>query len=297
MIKSWLTAARLRTLPLALSCTFMGSAVALEFGAFDALIFTFAILTTTALQILSNFANDYGDYKNGADTLANRQDRMLTSGAITEKQMKTGLILTSVASFVLGLGLLLVSFSLSELVELAVLLGIGLGAIWAALKYTAGDNPYGYRGLGDLFVFLFFGLVGVVGTVYLYVHQVKMLYFVYAVVIGCFSVAVLNLNNMRDIHSDAKAGKVTIPVRLGFIQAKVYHYLLIGTGWIGVLRVALEQSSSWYFMLLLPLGIQLKHLAKVKKCTDPKELDGELKKIALTTFLISLIFFGISILS
>lgn len=282
---------------MALSCTLMGSAVAVQFGAFDWLIFACAMLTTTALQILSNFANDYGDFKNGADALGDRQDRMLTSGAITEKQMKKGLILTSVIAFMLGLGLLLVSFSVSELVKLGILLLIGLGAIWAALKYTAGDNPYGYRGLGDLFVFLFFGLVGVVGTVYLYVHEVKMMHFIYAVIIGCFSVAVLNLNNMRDLVSDAQAGKITIPVRLGFAQAKIYHYLLLGTGWLGIARVALEQSNVGYFALLLPLGIQFKHFLTVKRCTIPKELDPELKKVALSTFLISILFFGFQFFS
>ena len=151
-LKPWIKAARLKTLPLALSCTLTGTALALSKTSFNGLIFGLAVLTTVLLQVLSNFANDYGDFRKGTDSRANRQDRALASGDITEVQMKKGLYLFSGLSFSSGVSLLLVSFNASELLFVGLMLIVGICSIWAAIKYTAGKGAYGYRGLGDVFV-------------------------------------------------------------------------------------------------------------------------------------------------
>ncbi len=292
-IKFWIKAARLRTLPLALSCTFTGSSLAAKLGQFDFYIFAFAILTTIFLQVLSNFANDYGDFKNGADLVKDRSDRMLSSGNISEKSMKIGLILTTVLTFFSGFILLHLSFGLNQWPTFLGMLLLGVGAIWAAIKYTTGSNPYGYKGLGDLFVFLFFGLVGVFGTQFLFCgfQTLYLSTFYYALIIGFLSVSVLNLNNLRDIETDALASKITIPVRLGFQKAKVYHYWLLFLSWLFLFLVIFLEYSHAKLFLLLPVFFQINHLVVVKKCTQPQLLDSELKKVALSTFAISLILF------
>jgi 1,4-dihydroxy-2-naphthoate octaprenyltransferase len=291
----WIKAARLRTLPLALSCTFMGSALAFKFNAFDLTIFIFAIITTVVLQVLSNFANDYGDFKNGADTVKNRADRMLSSGNISEKDMQIALVLTSIVALVSGCILLFISFDKNELAKLLLMLFLGLAAIWAALKYTTGENPYGYKGLGDLFVFLFFGLVGVMGTSYLYYQNFTGLHVLASMLVGFMSVAVLNLNNLRDINTDELAIKITIPVRLGWKKAKIYHTVLMFSAWICLVILLINYWNLYLSIILLPFAIQVKHLLDVWKCTVPEALDAELKKVALTTFLITFFFFLIVI--
>lgn len=287
-IKPWVKAARLRTLPLALSCTLTGTALALSKHAFKWEVFCLAILTTVFLQVLSNFANDYGDYKKGTDTIANRQDRALASGDISEVQMKRVLILFSVLCFIVGLGLLAVSFSKDELQLIIFMVLVGLGAIWSAIKYTSGKNAYGYKGLGDVFVFLFFGLVGVLGTQFLYIREVMWLDFLLVIAIGGLSVAVLNLNNLRDIISDKESGKVTVPVRLGFKKAKLYHLVLFVLVWLSLICYSVLSFNLWYLVFVAPFLLHVKHLFYVFKTTQPNLLDAELKKVALSTFVISL---------
>jgi 1,4-dihydroxy-2-naphthoate polyprenyltransferase len=291
---AWIKAARLRTLPLALSCTLVGATLALQHGVFGWSIFALSILTTILLQVLSNFANDYGDFKNGADLIKGRGDRMLSSGQITESSMKTGLILTSVLSFLSGIALIFVSFGFGQILPVLFMIALGLAAIWAALKYTAGSNPYGYRGLGDVFVFLFFGLVGVLGTQFLYQQSVNLDSIPYALLIGFLSVAVLNLNNLRDIETDALANKITIPVRLGFKKAKQYHFALLIMAWLSLTFVITQDFNSYKLIVILPVLLQVKHLSFVIKCTEPQLLDTELKKVALSTFFIGVLLFLIS---
>lgn len=294
-LKPWLKAARLRTLPLALSCTLTGTALAMSKGAFDILIFGFAILTTVLLQVLSNFANDYGDFKKGTDVKAGRQDRALASGEITTRQMKIALYVFSGLCFVSGILLLLVSFSLQELPLIIFMVLVGLGAIWAAIKYTSGNNAYGYKGLGDVFVFLFFGLVGVLGTQFLYTREFLFTDLLLVVVIGGLSVAVLNLNNLRDIISDEVSGKITVPVRLGFEKAKVYHLIMFVLVWCSLLVFFFLSFNVWLTILVLPLMLHVKHLVFVFKTKEPGHLDSELKKIALSTFFISVVILVIQL--
>ena len=288
-LSSWIKAARLRTLPLALSCTLAGTALAASKGAFDWKVFVLAALTTILLQVLSNFANDYGDFQKGTDQKADRQDRALASGEITASQMKSALYIFSGLSFISGVSLLAVSFSSQELLKVGAMLLLGLGAIWAAIKYTSGENAYGYRGLGDLFVFLFFGIVGVIGTQYLYTRDILWMDFLLAVVIGGLSVAVLNLNNLRDIHSDKEAGKITIPVRLGFARAKLYHVVIFCDVWMSLGLYSYFNFNRWLAVLVLPLLLHVVHLRKVFKENEPQNLDPELKKIALSTFFVAIV--------
>lgn len=293
-IKSWISAARLRTLPLAASCTLTGSALAWNEGKGDWSIFILALLTTFLLQILSNFANDYGDYSHGVDN-AERvgPKRALQSGQITKQQMTSALVVCSLLALLSGISLLWLSFTNDGLFGQALIfLVIGIAAIGAAFKYTVGKNPYGYRGLGDLFVFLFFGIVGVCGTYYLYAQEWNAWTLLPAITIGLLSTAVLNLNNLRDHINDAASGKRTMVVMLGFNGGKIYQAIIVTLALLSMvvwMFIFNESITQWLPMVVLFIPEVL--LVKVFKTTDPALLDTELKKIALSTFLFSIFFF------
>lgn len=293
--KAWISAARLRTLPLSVSGILMGAAFAFINAYFNFLIFILAIATTLVLQILSNFANDYGDGVKGTDN----EDRVgpkraLQSGNISEKQMKSAIVFSSFIAFVLAVCLIYVSFGSDNLIYTLAFIALGLLAIYAAIKYTVGNSAYGYRGLGDVFVFLFFGLVSVIGTYFLFSQKLDSLIIYPAIAIGLLSTAVLNLNNMRDQESDQKAGKNTLVVKLGNAKAKLYHTSMITVAFISfVIYVYLLKDWMQYICLVgfIPLFI---HLLKVRKNNNPKLLDPELKKVALSTFSIALLHFIVS---
>jgi 1,4-dihydroxy-2-naphthoate octaprenyltransferase len=227
-ISKWLKAARLRTLPLAMGGVILGGFLAAYEFAFSWPVMLLTILTAVLLQILSNLANDYGDFLKGTDQAAGRNDRALASGAISIGVMKKALWIVGAVTFLCGLALLFIAFQKPNLTFL-VWLVIGILAIAAALKYTAGKNPYGYKGLGDLFVLLFFGPVAVGGTFFLMRGEISPNLFAPAVAFGLLCTAVLNINNLRDIETDALAGKKTLVVRLGFNKAIWYQYFLFGT--------------------------------------------------------------------
>lgn len=290
-VKNWIQASRLRTLPLALSSIFMGSAFIPANRHFFAVL-ALASLTTLFLQVLSNLANDFGDFQNGADN-AQRvgPSRAVQTGAISIQSMKIGIGVMATMSFISGCSLLLVSFGLDNWPMLLVFLAFGLLAIGAAFKYTAGKNPYGYRALGDLSVFIFFGILGVLGTHYLHKSEVPLSALLLAIAIGFLAASVLNLNNLRDIENDGESGKKTIPVLLGFSKGKIYHCFLMSSAWIAIIGSTLIlDASKWTYLVLLVLPIHLLHLKKVWSTAEPSLIDPELKKIALTTFLISLVF-------
>lgn len=295
---------RLRTLPLSFSVIIMGSAFAWELlnflskildptKYFNWTIFTFLLLTTLFLQILSNLANDYGDAVKGTDN-DNRvgPERAIQSGIITAKEMKNGIIITSILSLVSGLYLLYLTFGDILNLKFILFLVLGLLAIAAAIKYTVGKGAYGYRTLGDFFVFIFFGLVGVGGSFYLLVKESFHFGILWsAISMGAFCVMVLNLNNMRDRINDAASGKRTMAVILGFKGAKIYHYVLMIIGLSWPIIVMLSVLKSPYVLILLPiLIIHLVHLRTVIRIKEPADFDPELKKIALTTFLFSILF-------
>ena len=293
-ISDWIEAMRLRTLPLSLSSILVGSAMVANKNASFASVLVLALLTTITLQILSNLANDYGDTQNGADS-ADRVGpaRAVQSGKISGPQMKRAMYISGALAFGLGLALIFISFAAtSNWLLIFTFLLLGLGAIAAAVKYTAGKNPYGYRGMGDLFVFLFFGIVGVGGTYFLLQNSLHWSILFPAITIGCFSAAVLNLNNMRDIHSDGKAGKRTLVVIMGAQNAKIYHFTLVIIGWLSLIfYLLLFRSTEWMWLSLLFIPLHFKHLLKVFHVKDPSGFDSELKLVALSTFGVSLLLF------
>lgn len=301
---------RLRTLPLSFSVIFLGSALAnliqdsdsrlKLFGEFNWNILILTLITTLLLQILSNLANDYGDAKKGADN-ENRigPERAIQSGIISHGAMLNGIIITAVLSLISGIWLLLVAFDYNLNWTFIGFIVLGLFAIAAAIKYTVGKRAYGYSGLGDLFVFLFFGLVGVAGTFYLHTNVFSWLILLPGITMGCFSVAVLNLNNMRDRENDQLVGKNTLVVKMGPHKSKTYHYFLFILAYLAfplpiTVTLAIVDGDFRFFIPLIPvLAIHIVHLIKVYKITEPKDFDPELKKIALSTFLYALLFFAV----
>ncbi|MEY2922600.1 MAG: hypothetical protein RL108_1226 [Bacteroidota bacterium] len=299
-MKHWIEAARLRTLPLSVSGIIVGSMYALANPTDDVLtptevfnwkLFTFAILTTLGLQILSNFANDYGDGMKGTDN----EDRVgpkrtIQSGVITPLAMKRAIILTSGLTLLSAIYLIYLAFGAHNLGYSLFYLILGIAAIASAIRYTVGNSAYGYRGFGDLFVFVFFGLVSTLGVNFLYSKQLDAVLFLPATAIGFLSVAVLNLNNMRDEASDRKSGKNTLVVKMGIENAKKYHYFLISAAMILVLLFAVISNFNFdqYLFLLAYLPL-LKHIVTVYKNQNSKLLDPELKKVALSTFALSIL--------
>lgn len=290
-IKSWITSFRLRTLPLSLSCIAMGSFLAYFNSFFDWNIFIFSFLTTIFLQILSNLANDYGDAIFGADNKHRTgPNRMVQAGHITEIQMKRMIIFFGIISFITGLILLYIS-NLDN-TSYIFFLALGILAIIAAVNYTIGmKKPYGYKGLGDISVYLFFGLVAVLGSYYLHAKSLDWQLLLPASTCGFFATAVLNVNNMRDIDSDKIAGKISIPVRIGLKKALIYHgALLIGGLIFSIVFVLLNYKSPFQFIFLLSIPLLLKNYLGVKKAKSSMEMDPYLKQMAITTLLFVLLF-------
>jgi len=308
-MKHYIQAARLRTLPLSVSGIIVGSMYALANPTereltptlnFNWLLFGFAILTTLGLQVLSNFANDYGDGVKGTDN----EDRVgpmraLQSGMISAAAMKNAIIITSFLTFVSAVLLIYFAFGQDYFWFSLIFLVLGISAIASAIRYTVGNSAYGYRGYGDIFVFIFFGIVSTVGVNFLYSKQLDWLLFLPATSIGLLSVGVLNLNNMRDEASDRKVNKNTLVVKMGTEKAKKYHYSLIVTAMVLLIVFAIyfdrhkdvqpdKINFDIYFFIIafVPLFF---HLKTVKNNKVPKELDPELKKLALTTFAIAIL--------
>ncbi len=290
-MKHWIQAFRLRTLPLALASIGMGTFLAASAGHFNAGVFALCALTTIFLQVLSNLANDYGDSVHGADSAERKgPQRAVQSGAISKKAMRNAMILFTILSLGSGIGLLYVAFGWSSQAFM-VFVGIGVLAIAAAITYTAGYRPYGYVGLGDVSVLLFFGLVAVLGSAYLYEQQLNYEYLLPALTTGLFSVAVLNVNNIRDIESDKVAGKHSIPVRIGRANAVIYHWLILGFGYLAsATYVFLNYSNPAQLGILLVVPLLAKNGRAVKVYREASQLDPFLKQMALTTLLFVILF-------
>ncbi len=298
-MKHWLHAFRLRTLPLAASSIIVGSALGYFFSTnrigpsyhFNFRVFLLSLTTAVLLQILSNLANDLGDHQHGTDN-ADRvgPQRAVQSGAITPAQMKRAMFVCGLLAFISGCALIMIALGFT--VKTLIFLLLGLLAIGAAVKYTFGRNPYGYAGLGDVSVFLFFGIVGVCGTYYLHAREFLAPVSIAAVAFGLLSTGVLNVNNMRDIHNDAASGKRTLVVRMGLANAKRYHSFLVLGGIIILLFLFIAFMPSAKFLviawpiLLLPLV----HLLKVRRTKEPRALDPQLKVLAMGTFFTALLF-------
>tara|TARA_R110002012_G_scaffold269825_1_gene453992 strand:+ start:40 stop:942 length:903 start_codon:yes stop_codon:yes gene_type:complete len=291
-INSWISAARLRTLPLSVSGIIVGTTIAVNEGVFSITIFSLALATTLGLQVLSNFANDYGDGVKGTDN----EDRVgpqraIQSGLISQKEMFQGIVITSIVTLLFAVLLIYAAFGKENLGYALFFFLLGVGAIAAAIKYTVGKSAYGYRGLGDVFVFIFFGLVAVYGSYFLYAHQWNWLVLLPSFSIGFLSMGVLNLNNMRDRISDEKAGKNTLVVKLGAKNAKNYHYALILGAILCLVLFTVLTLESVNDFLYLPAFIPLiMHLKRVVENENATLLDPELKILALSTFAAALLF-------
>ena len=289
--KAWLSAARLRTLPLSVSGIIVGTCLAYYNGDFNGTIFSLAILTTISLQVLSNFANDYGDGVKGTDN-ENRigPERAIQSGEITPKQMLVGIKINVLCVMICSFLLIYTAFGEGNLLYSILFYVLGGISIYAAMNYTMGKSAYGYKGLGDIFVFMFFGLLSVMGTYFLYSKQLDHVVILPAISLGLLSVGVLNLNNMRDINSDILSNKITLAVKLGAKRAKTYHIILISTAIVLSLVFSILYYTSVYnllfFIAYIPLVIHLKTVIKAK---TPQEFDPQLKVLALTTFLLALL--------
>ncbi len=292
MLKAFVKAARLRTLPLSVSGIVLGSFLAAQQGMFNMSIFVLALITTIGFQVVSNFANDYGDGVKGTDN-ANRigPQRALQSGAISPTQMLNAIKITSLVTFVVTLVLIYIAFGTAHLKYMLIFLILGIASIAAAIKYTMGDNPFGYSGYGDIFVFLFFGLLGVIGSYFLYTKQLDYTLLLPATTLGALSAGVLNLNNMRDRVSDKASNKRTLVVKMGPIYAKYYHYSLLMLALTCAVIYTLFHFRSYpQFLFLIAFIPILRHLKVVHKNESPALLDPELKILALSTFLFAILF-------
>lgn len=290
-MKKWLEAARLRTLPLALASIGMGSFLAAARGNFRWDVFLLCAFTTILLQVLSNLANDYGDAVNGADG-SDRVGpmRSVQSGAISKKSMLSAVVLFSILSLVSGVFLLYVAFG-GFGIAFWYFIGLGLVAILAAVFYTAGRNPYGYAGFGDLSVLLFFGFMAVMGSSYLFEKEWVVVQLLPALSVGLFSVGVLNVNNIRDIASDRKAGKMSIPVRIGREKAVRYHVFLIVLGLLSALVYALFTPQNFgHLIFLASIPLFLKNMKAVAQFKEADQLDPYLKQLAISTLAFVLLF-------
>lgn len=285
-VKDWISSFRLRTLPLALSCILGGSFLAFVEGGFRLDVLILAAITTILLQVLSNIANDYGDGVKGTDN-ENRvgPTRAIQSKAISPAQMKKAVIINAILAFISGILLIYTSLKNASSTEILIFVGLGVASVIAAITYTIGKKAYGYSGMGDIFVFLFFGLIGVFGVYYLHAHIFNWEVIWMAAFVGLMSTAVLNMNNMRDITNDKESGKNTLVVKIGFASAKYYHSFLIVGAIICLQLMFWEyELNSLYYIAFLPSFLFLKNAFFVQKAQFPKTLDPELKKLALGTF-------------
>lgn len=293
-MKNWLQAFRLRTLLLSLACILMGVFLAkMDNAQVSNISIILTLATALFLQILSNLANDYGDSKHGADHDGRKgPKRAVQSGKISASHMLLAIKIGVALSFVTGIALLYTCLPVIGMQGVLTLFILGIASIVAAIAYTNGKKPYGYAGLGDISVFLFFGLVAVCGTYYLLTGSFAINILFPAFSCGLFSVGVLNLNNMRDIDSDIPAGKKSIPARLGYTNSKIYHYLLIILALISsliyVLSVTTVQWNNLLFIISFPLFI--KQLFTVKNTQEKLLLDPLLKQLAISTMLFVLLF-------
>lgn len=291
-IGAWINAFRLRTLPLSFSSVIIGSFLAFHRGFFQMPVLIGALLTTLFLQILSNLANDYGDTVHGVDNhLRTGPKRSVQSGAISRKEMRAAIGIFTGLSLVSGVWLLVKGTQGLQLSSAFILFAIGIAAIAAAIKYTIGKRPYGYIGLGDVAVFVFFGLTGVLGTYFLHTHQITPHEFLPAISIGLFSTGVLNLNNLRDHENDRNSGKRTLIVLMGVKNGKLYHALLIVCAIISALIfTALHYRNPGQLIYLVTIPFFIRNIVAVFKNTKAENLDPELKRLALTTLFFAITF-------
>ena len=280
---------RLRTLPLSTAGIMLGIMLAVRDNDVPWHVILFTVLTTISLQILSNMSNELGDYLSGTDGNGRQGPAYsMESGALTEDEMRSAIRIMVLVCIIFGLAMIRSSFGTVFCIAGESLVVLGGLAIWAAMHYTLGKHPYGYMGLGDLFVFLFFGLVPVMGGYFVSAHTIDWLTVLPASTIGLFSVGVLNVNNMRDMESDAKT-RVTVPLLIGLRRARIYHTILIVTGWMLLPAYTIISGGSVFsYLYLITLPLYIKHLCCIWKLPQDK-LDPMLPMLVISTFGLSLL--------
>lgn len=298
-LKNWIEAARPRTLPLAFASIMLGSLLAAAEGSFRPTVLVAGLLTTLFLQVLSNFANDYGDSVTGVDNEERAGPaRSVQKGAITMLGMRSAMLVSSLLALASGIWLVIKGIGTTNASLFLLFLLVGLSAITAAIKYTVGKKPYGYMGAGDLFVFLFFGWTGVIGIHYLHTNAWDLSTLLPATAFGLMATAVLNLNNLRDRFQDEKGGKRTLVVRAGKEGGTLYHFfLLIGAMLLSFVHSFLYYNSPWQLIYLIAFPVFIIDLVKVIRTEDHAELDPELKRVAIGALLYALCFGGGLLLS
>ena len=291
-LKVWLKAVRLRTLPLSVSGILIGNSLCFQDPEFSGILFVLMLFTAISFQIISNFANDYGDGVKGTDN-DNRlgPKRVLQQGLLSREILKKGIVIISLISLLLAFVLIFLAFGSNSWYYILIFIGLSFASVWAAILYTVGNKAYGYYGFGDLFVFLFFGGVSVLGAYFIQLKTFSYPAILLSLVVGFLSVGVLNLNNMRDIDNDAFVGKRTLVVIMGAAIAKKYHLLLLIVS-VSILVYVFSSVSIRFFWIpylaIIPLIV---HFISVLKNSEPKFFDPELKKLSLSIFLLSLLVF------
>jgi|TARA_B110000881_G_scaffold101328_1_gene88995 1,4-dihydroxy-2-naphthoate octaprenyltransferase len=291
-IKVWLKAVRLRTLPLSVSGILIGNSLCFQDPEFSGILFVLMLFTAISFQIISNFANDYGDGVKGTDN-DNRlgPKRVLQQGLLSREILKKGIVIISLISLLLAFVLIFLAFGSNSWYYILIFIGLSFASVWAAIFYTVGNKAYGYYGFGDLFVFLFFGGVSVLGAYFIQLKTFSYPAILLSLVVGFLSVGVLNLNNMRDIDNDAFVGKRTLVVIMGAAIAKKYHLLLLIVS-VSILVYVFSSVSIRFFWIpylaIIPLIV---HFISVLKNSEPKFFDPELKKLSLSIFFLSLLVF------
>ena len=291
-LKVWLKAVRLRTLPLSVSGILIGNSLCFQDPEFSGILFVLMLFTAISFQIISNFANDYGDGVKGTDN-DNRlgPKRVLQQGLLSREILKKGIVIISLISLLLAFVLIFLAFGSNSWYYILIFIGLSFASVWAAIFYTVGNKAYGYYGFGDLFVFLFFGGVSVLGAYFIQLKTFSYPAILLSLVVGFLSVGVLNLNNMRDIDNDAFVGKRTLVVIMGAAIAKQYHLLLLIVS-VSILVYVFSSVSIRFFWIpylaIIPLIV---HFISVLKNSEPKFFDPELKKLSLSIFLLSLLVF------
>lgn len=280
---------RLRTLPLSTAGIILGIMLAMKDHTVTWYVILLTILTTVSLQILSNLSNELGDYLSGTDGNGRQGPAYsMESGALTEDEMRSAIRIMVLVCMISGLAMIRSSFGTVLCIAGESLVVLGGLAIWAAMHYTLGKHPYGYRGLGDIFVFIFFGLVPVMGGYFVSAHTIDWFTALPGAAIGLFSVGVLNVNNMRDMESDAKT-RVTVPLLLGLRRARIYHTILIVTGWLLMAAYSILTATTVFSLLyILTLPLYVRHLTCIWKLQQ-SELDPMLPMLVLSTFGFSLL--------
>lgn len=290
-LKPWIAAARLRTLPLAFSSIILGTCLAAANGHYSTAIFVLCLLTTLCYQVLSNYANDYGDGVKGTDAARVGEKRAVASGEITQGQMKKAVWIFAGLSFVFGTWLSIMATRGLPLIVTGGFILLGILAIVAAITYTMGRRAYGYKGLGDISVLIFFGIVGVVGSYFLQTNILNWQVFLPATSVGLLAIGVLNLNNMRDLETDKRYGKKTLPVMMGLKGAKIYHgFLIIIAFDLAYVYNAIEDTGFWANLYFLSVPFLMINLFQVSRAKEPADFEPLLKRLAITTLLFALTF-------